>query len=109
MPGAYGWEWNHITEEWEKAPACVTTKRMTEAGLVISGAHKLYWISCNPSLAASEWALTDNLDGAGDPELEHHHPDRESHNTNLVPPKFFATGIYLKTLENMTSMTFGYV
>jgi len=79
------------------------------AGQVIAGVHNLYWISCNPSLAASEWALSDDTDGLSDTLIEHHHPDRESHNTNLMPPMQFTKGIYLKTMTNMTSMTFGYV
>lgn len=109
MPDQFIWLWNHITNTWEKSPACVTTKRLIVAGPVVNAPAKLYWIACNPSVAASEWELTDDLDGLGDIVLDHHHPDRESHNTNLVPPKQFVTGIYLKTMTNMTSMTFGYV
>lgn len=109
MPGAYGWVWNHITEDWEKVPACVTTKRMIGTGQVIAGAHKLYWISCNPSAGLSVWELTDDTTGLTALVLDHYHTARESHNTNLVPPKQFATGIYLKTFTNMTSMVFGYI
>ncbi|MBA7551629.1 hypothetical protein ES705_44177 [subsurface metagenome] len=109
MPAILLWEWNYILDKWEKVPASVLSIRKVGAGLVIAGAHKLYWISCNPSVAASEWELTDDLDGSGDIELDHHHPERESHNTNLVPPKQFTTGIYLKTYTNMTSITFGYI
>ena len=109
MPGVFLWNYDPVSEEWVKVPACVRLKRMTEAGQVVSGARKLYWISCNPSVAASEWELTDDLDGLSDVLLDHHHPERESHNTNLVPPAKFSTGIYLKTFTNMTSMTFGYV
>jgi len=82
---------------------------LTDAGPVVEAPAKLYWISCNPSVAASVWELTDDLDGLGDTVLDHYHATRDSHNTNLVPPKYFATGIYLKTFTNMTSMTFGYV
>lgn len=87
----------------------VATKRVTGAGQIVVGAHKLYWISCNPSVAASEWELTDDTDGGSAVILDHHHPDRESHNTNFLPPKQFSNGIWLKTYTNMTSMTFGYI
>lgn len=93
-------------------PEAVITKLMLGvdgAGQVAAGRHKLYWISCNPSVAASEWGLSDDIDGLSDTPLEHHHPDRESHNTNLLPPMQFQNGIYLKTITNMTSMTFGYI
>ena len=110
MPEQVGtWEWNHITEEWEKVPACVATKRVVAAGQVIAGAHKLYWISCNPSAGLAEWGLTDAIAGGGDILIDHYHTDRDSHNTNLVPPKYFATGIWLEVFTNMTSMTFGYI
>jgi len=103
------WLWNHITEKWEKAPAVVDTLKRTTVGRVKASAGKLYWISCNPSVAASVWELSDDTDGSTASVLEHYHTDRESHNTNLVPPKYFANGIYLKTITNMTSMTFGYI
>lgn len=109
MPGAYLWLWDYVNEEWVKAPACVLTKRVVATGQVIAGSHKLYWISCNPSVAASVWELTDDTDGSTGVVLDHYHTDRESHNTNLVPPKQFTTGIWLKTFTNMTSMTFGYL
>ncbi len=93
-------------------PTFVYTIRRTAAqgvGLIIAGVHNLYWLSCNPSVAASEWELTDDEDGLSAVVLDHHHPDRESHNTNFIPPRQFTKGIYLVTMTNMTSMTFGYV
>lgn len=109
MSAQGNWLWDDALEAWVKAPANVRTVRLVGAGQVIAGRHKLHWISCNPSLAASEWELTDAT-AAADPTivLDHHHPDRESHNTNLVPPMQFEKGIYLETYTNMTSMTFGY-
>ncbi len=109
MPGAYGWVWNHYFNKWERVPACVTTIRLTDAGPVVGGPHKLHWISCNPAAGLSEWQLSDDTDGESAVVLEHFHTERESHNTNLVPPKQFTTGIWLKALDQMTSITFGYV
>lgn len=109
MPAALLWEWDPVAEKWVKVPACVRLKRVTGAGQVVSGARSLYWISCNPDAAASEWELTDDLTGETDVVLDHHHPLRSSHNTNFIPPAKFSTGIYLKTYTNMTSITFGYV
>lgn len=103
------WLWDDANEVWEKAPASVVTKRMVGVGQVIAGAHKLYWISCNPSVAASVWELSDDTTGLTATVLDHYHATRDGHNTNLIPPKQFAVGIYLKTFTNMTSMTFGYV
>lgn len=109
MAEATLWLWDDANGVWEEAPASVVTVRLVAVGQVIAGAHKLYWISCNPSVAASVWELTDDLDGLGAIVLDHYHADREGHNTNLIPPKQFATGIYLKTFTNMTSITFGYL
>lgn len=103
------WLWNDITQEWEKAPAVVRTTRLVAEDTGIAGAHKLYWISCNPSAGLSEWGLSDAVAPGGAILIEHFHTDRDSHNTNLIPPMYFATGIWLETLTNMTSMTFGYI
>lgn len=89
--------------------AVVTTKRMVAVGQVVTGGHLLCWLSCNPSAGLSVWELTDNTDGALPLVLDHYHTDRESHNTNLIPPMPFARGIYLKTFTNMTSVIFGYI
>jgi len=109
MPGAYEYRWNHITGAWEKAPAVVTTTKLTAEDTGIAGAHKLYWISCNPSAGNSEWGLTDAIAAGGVILIEHFHTTKESHNTNLIPPMYFATGIWIETFTNMTSITFGYI
>lgn len=109
MPGVTLHEWDNTLKKWVRAPAVVPGKRMTATGQVIAGAHKLYWISCNPSAGNSVWELTDDTDGSTEIVLDHYHTTRESHNTNLIPPKQFSTGIYLKTFTAMTSMVFGYV
>ena len=86
----------------------VKTVRLVAAGPVgLAGPHKLYWISCNPSAGNSVWELSDDIDGATAIVLDHYPTDRESHNTNLIPPKQFSKGIYLKTFTAMTSMVFG--
>jgi len=109
MPGVFLWSYDHINDEWVKVPACVTTKRMTGTGKVVEGAHKLYWVLPNPSAVNCEAALTDNLTGDGDPVIDGFSSVRDSLPMNLIPPMQFTTGIYLKTLEAMTSITFGYV
>jgi len=103
------WLWNHISFLWEKAPACVTTKRLTGTGQVAAGAHKLYWIKCNPGAGNSVWELSDDTTGLTATVLDEFHTSREGHTDNFFPPMPFATGIYLKTVTNMTSMVFGYV
>lgn len=103
------WLWDDTNKVWEKAPAAVKTVRMDDKGQVIAGAHKLCWISCNPSEGLSAWALTDDTAIGGDIVIDHYHTARESHNTNLVPPMQFSDGIWLETFTKMTSMVFGYL
>ncbi len=90
-------------------PSEVTTARLVAVGQVVAGAHKLYWISMNPSAGASVFELTDDITGLTAVVLDHYHAGRESHVFNAQPPMPFTTGIYLKTLTNMTSIIFGYV
>ena len=102
--------WDNTNEVWEKAPACVATKRMVAVGQVIAGAHKLYWMATNPGVAASLFELTDAI-LAADPTIVFDHFDtaRDGHMMNLCPPMCFTKGIYLETFTNMTSITFGYI
>ena len=93
----------------ESLPTFVYTIRLVGVGQVIAGVHKLYWISCNPSAGLSEWGLSDAIIAAQPFLLEHFHTEKESHNTNLIPPMQFDTGIFLEKFANMTSITFGYV
>ena len=66
MPGQQNiWEWDNANSKWVEKPAVVVTKRMTAAGQVISGAHKLYWIEINPSTGNSVFELTDAIAGGG--------------------------------------------
>lgn len=87
----------------------VATKRMVAVGQVIAGAHKLYWIKCNPAAGNSAWQLTDAIAALGVVVLDGFHTNRESHMVPISPPMPFTTGIYLETFTNMTSMTFGYI
>lgn len=103
------WLWNHITGEWEEAPAVVTPKRMTGTGQVIAGAHKLYWIACNPSAGSSVFELSDDTTGLTATVLDCFSTNREGKGFNLSPPMPFVNGIYLKTFTAMTSIVFGYV
>ena len=90
-------------------PAEVTTIRMVAAGQVAPGAHKLCWISCNPSAGLSLWELTDAIAGGGVVLLDCYSTARETKLGVLSPPMPFATGIWLETLTNVTGITFGYI
>lgn len=103
------WAWDYVNNEWCKIPAAVTTKRMTTTGQVASGARKLFWVSMNPSAADSEAVLIDSLTATGDTVFDMFHASRDHMHMVLNPPMIFATGIYLKTIDHMTSMIFGYV
>jgi len=107
--GIFLWLWNHITEEWEKAPACVTPKRMAGTGQVIAGAHKLYWIHMNPSAGSSILELTDAIAALAATLYDDFHTGKEGHLHPFNPPLPFSTGIYLETFTNMTSVLFGYI
>jgi len=103
------WRWNHISNEWEKVPAVVTTKRMTAVGQVVAGAHKLFWVSMNPSAANSVLVLTDDTDGLTATVFDAFHATRDHMHMVLSPPMPFTTGIWIKTLTSFTSVIFGYV
>lgn len=90
-------------------PTFVYTNRLVAAGQVVVGVHNLYWIACNPSASDSEWALSDDTTGGTAIVLDHFYSGREGHVFLLSPPMKFGTGIYLKSVNKMTSMTFGYV
>jgi len=82
---------------------------MAAVGQVVAGAHKLYWMAMNPSLAASIVEITDAIAALGAVVFDHFDTARDGHMMNLYPPMCFSTGIYLETFTNMTSITFGYV
>jgi len=104
------WLWHYAWQAWQKQPAAVTTVRMVAVGQVgVAGAHKLYWISCNPSAGLSLWELTDAIAGGGVVVLDCYSTARETKQGVLSPPMQFSTGIYLETLTNVTGITFGYI
>ena len=109
MGGVFLWLWDNANGVWEKAPASVASIRLTAAGLMVAGKHKLYWINCTPSGANSLWDLSDDITGLTAIVLSHWDTDRHSDVQILSPPMQFNTGIYLKTFTNMTSVTAGYV
>jgi len=109
MPGAYEYRWNHITEEWEKAPAVVTTTRLTAEDTGIAGAHKLYWVACSPDGANAEWQLTDAIAPGGGIVYDHYDSDRHSEHLVFSPPMQFDTGIWVEKFDHMFSLLFGYI
>lgn len=109
MPGAYEYRWNHITSDWEKAPAVVTVDRRIGTGLIAGGAHKLYWVACNPGAGNSLWEITDAVAPGGAVLLDCFSTAKESKGFVFNPPCPFTNGIYLETFTNMTAMTFGYI
>lgn len=86
-----------------------TTVRKVAVGQVIAGAHNLYWVACNPAAGNSLWELTDAIAGGGAVVYDHFDTTRDSHHLDFDPPMKFATGIYLETFTNMTSLIFCYV
>ena len=103
------WEYDYVNEIWVPKPAVVVPKRMTGTGQVIAGAHRLYWIACDPGAGNSLWEVTDAIAAGAAVLLSCFSTSRESKGFVFNPPCPFATGIYLETFTNMTAMTFGYV
>lgn len=92
-----------------RAEVGLSTIRRTGTGQVKGSAGKLYWMTMNPSAAASIIELSDDTDGAGAIVWEMVHGVNSAHHMNLDPPMEFANGIYLKTLTNFVSVIFGYL
>jgi len=109
LMGNFNWVFDTANDVWLPAPAAVKTERKIATGQVVTGAHKLYWLKCNPSAGNSVWELTDDTDGSTAVVLDCFHTSREGHVSSYSPPMQFNNGIYLKTFTNMTSMVFAYV
>lgn len=109
MPNVELWEWDDTNKVWVKVPAVVTVDRRIGTGLISGGAHKLYWVACNPGAGNSLWEITDAVAPGGGVLLDCFSTNRESKGFVFNPPCPFTAGIYLETFTNMTSITFGYV
>ena len=109
MSGVFVWLWDNTLGEWVKDQASSTPKRMLAAGQVVAGQHYLCWMSCNPAAGNSLWEVTDAIAALGTVVLDCFSTNRESKMGSFRPPMYFATGIYLETFTNMTSITFGYI
>ena len=105
---AYQWEWDPVAEDWVKVPHHCSSKRLTDAGEVYGGAADLHWVHCNPSAAESLFELTDDTDGSTAVVFDHFDTTRDGHMIPFCPALHFATGLWLKTYTNMTSVIFGY-
>jgi len=109
MSGVMIWLWDDANRVWVRAPAVVVVKRMDGTGQVIAGAHKLFWVSMNPSAANSVLELTDAIAALGAVVFDMYHATRDHMHMVLNPPMPFTTGIYLETFTSFTSVMFGYV
>jgi len=103
------WRWNHLNNTYEREPAVVSDKRMVATGLVIAGAHNLYWVGCSPDSPGAEWELTDAIAGGAAVVYDHFDSDKHSEQLLFNPPMRFVTGIYVEKFDHMHSLVFGYV
>jgi len=111
MPGEQValWLWDHIHNVWVKAPAVVSTVRVTGIEQAVARACKLYWIACSPDAPGSEFELQDGI-GATPPEVYcHFDDDRHSEQLVLSPPMQFEKGIWVSKFDKMKCLYFGYV
>jgi len=106
---AFLYEWDYTNKVWVKKPAVITVDRRIGTGLVAGGAHKLYWVACNPGAGNSLWEITDSAVAAGAVILDCFSTSRESKGFVFNPPCPFSEGIYLETFTAMTAITFGYI
>lgn len=105
---SYQWRWDPSTSTWVEVPINCPTKRMTATGQVIAAAARLQWISMNPSGPDAEFAISDDTTGLTATVYDHFHSGRDAHHVRIEPTMKFDNGIYLKTLNRMTSIIFGY-
>ncbi len=82
--------------------------RLTAVGQIKGSAGNLYWMLLNPGAGNSVVELTDSLAAGAAIKVDHFDTTRDGHMVTFDPPLEFATGIYLETFTNMTSVTFGY-
>lgn len=82
--------------------------RKTVAGLVVAGHYHIQWLTLNPSAANNLIEFTDDEDGTTDIVWDFFRAAREAQHINFRPTFHFGNGIYLKTLENITSIIIGY-
>ena len=100
--------WSVSEDKWIKSPADCTTARLTAAGQAYLGACRLHWIIANPSGANAALDITDDATGLTAVKVDAFLTAKETRMLSLQPAMRFATGIYLKTCTNLTSIVFGY-
>lgn len=109
MPGAYEYRWDDTNEVWVKAPAVVTVVRLIAAGPVVGGAHKLYWITLTSNTANATITLSDDITGLTGIVYSLKCLANDSRHVVLAPPMPFTDGIYLKSVDKVDEVIFGYV
>ena len=80
-----------------------------DAGAVVAGARKLFWISCSPDAPGAEFELTDAVGGGQPVKLDHFDPDKHSEIINFDPPIKFSTGIWIEKFDHIHSLVFCYI
>ena len=82
----------------------VTQVRKTSAGSIVKGHYHVQWVTLNPSAASNLIEFTDDEDGESAIVWDFFRAAREAQHINFCPTFHFGTGIYLKTMENYTSI-----
>lgn len=119
MPGVLMWVWNG--SNWVEAKATpegaiyfveghrdVLQVRKTVTGLIVAGHYHVQWLTLNPSAANNLIEFTDDTDGSTAIVWDFYRAAREAQHINLRPTFHFDNGIYIKTLDNYTSIIIGY-
>lgn len=86
----------------------VIQTRKTVAGLIVAGHYHVQWLTLNPSATANLIEFVDSDDGTGAVVWDFAKAEKEAQHINFRPTFHFDNGIYLKTLDNYTSIIIGY-
>lgn len=102
------WIWSPAENKWIRTPGDCATVRLTATGQAYLGACRLHWIIANPSGANAALEITDDNSGMTVVKIDAFLTSKETRMLTMAPGMLFATGIYLKTSTNLTSVVFGY-
>lgn len=103
------WLWDEANNLWVPAPAAVVPVRLVAAGPVVGGAHKLYWITLTSDTDNATITLSDDTDGTTGIVYSLKCLANDSRHVVLAPPMPFTDGIYLKSVDKVDEVIFGYV
>ena len=92
-----------------RAEVGLSTLLRTAAGQVKASAGKLYWVTLNVDSSGGYIELSNDLDGSTARVYRLQAVANDSKPAILDPPMEFSTGIYLKSVDHIECVIFGYL